>query len=96
VKLKQVHVVGLEAPETFINLGRGAPFAAAVNFGHQKHLVPITVPQGFPHPHFAFALVIVPTVIHERDAAVNGTADDFEAFALQHGVADVKTSQADG
>jgi len=96
VKLKQVHVVGLEASEAFINLGRGARFAATVDFGHQKHLIPIAIPQGLPHPHFAFALVIVPTVIHERDTAVDGTADDFEALALQHGVADVKPSQADG
>src|SRR5664280_2130685 len=95
VKLKQIHVVSLEALEAFLDLGRSARFAAAVDFGHQKHLVPITVPQGLPHPHFAFSLVVVPTVIHERDAAVDGTADDFEAFALLHGVADVKPSQAD-
>src|ERR1039457_4285556 len=66
VKLKQVHVVSLEAPEAFLDLGRGARFAAAVDFGHQKPLVAITVPQGLPHSHFAFALVIVPTVVHER------------------------------
>src|SRR5664279_2633412 len=96
VKLKQVHVVSLEALEAFLDLGRSARFAAAVDFGHQKHLVPIAVPQGLPHPHFAFSLMVVPTVIHERDAAVDGTADDFEAFALLHGVADVEPSQADG
>jgi hypothetical protein len=41
-------------------------------------------------------LLEVDSRLSVRVQSITATADDFEAFALQHGVADVKPSQAEG
>ena len=52
-----------------------ALLGAAVDLGHQKDLVAVVVLRQCPaHQFFAAAVVVVPTVVHEIDAAVDAGA----------------------
>src|SRR5205814_5703717 len=48
-----------------------------------------------PHSNFAAAVVIIPAVVHEVDAAIDGPANDADSLLLL-GHADMKSSQANG
>src|ERR1022692_1342246 len=80
--LHQIDVVCLEAFQTSFDLPLRNLFSAAINFCHQKYLLTISVFQGLTHPHFTLAFVVVPTVIHERNAAINGGAHQADALVL--------------
>ena len=51
-------------------------FSTTVNLGHQENSLAISVPQSLPHALLTGAIVIVPAVVHEVDAAINGGAND--------------------
>src|SRR6201999_636552 len=72
-------------------------FGAPVDFGHQENLVAITIAQRLAHAGFAgaIAIVVIPTVVHESQAAINGRAHDANAFRLILDLADVRAAQAD-
>src|SRR4051812_6072381 len=82
VELHEIDVVGLEALERFINLPGSRGFFTPVDLGHEKHFVAIAVAQPFPHAHFAAAVMIIPAIIHERDAAVDGRAEYSDALGF--------------
>ena len=63
-----------------VDLLGGGLFGAAVDLGHQEDLLAVAVAQGLAHADFADAVVIVPAVVHEGDAAVDGGADDLDAL----------------
>ena len=75
----------------------GSFFGAAIDFCHEKKFLAISIFQGFAHQDFALALVVVPTVVHERDAAIDGGANERDALFVGEAVfGDVKSSHADG
>ena len=71
-------------------------FGAAIDFGHEEDFVAIAVAERLAHADLAVAVVIVPAVVHEGDAAIDGGADDADAFWFVGWVADVKAAEADG
>ena len=58
----------------------GGRFGPAVDLGHQEHFLAVAVPQGLAHADLALAVVVVPAVVHEVDAVVDGGADDPDAL----------------
>ena len=95
VVLDQVNAVGLEATEGLFDLPSGFFFRTAVDLGHQEYLVPVAVAERFAHPGFAGAVIVVPAVIHEVDAALNRVANDADAQLFIHVLeAKVPASQA--
>ena len=57
---------------------------AAVDLGHQEHLVPIAVLEGLAHPDLALAVVVVPGVVQEVDPAIDRGVDDVDRQLLVH------------
>ena len=93
--LHQVDAVRLQALQAFVNLFGCELLRAPVNLRHQEHLVAVTIAQRFAHPDFAAAVVIIPAVVHEVDAAIDGAANDADAFPLVFGHAANFQSVAD-
>src|SRR4029453_12656700 len=67
-----------------------------VELRHQKHSLAVPVAQRVPHASLALAVVIIPAVVHEVDAAVDGASNDADAFGRVLGPADVVSAEADG
>jgi hypothetical protein len=95
VELQQVDHVGLQPPEGLVELLGGGLPGPAVDLGHQEDLLAVAVAQGLAHADFAAAVVIVPAVVHEGDAGVDGGADDLDAVLLVLLPADMVAAQAD-
>jgi hypothetical protein len=97
VELPEVEVVGLEAAEGFVELLQRGFFGAAVDFGHEENFFAVAVAKGFAHAGLAcaVAVVVIPTVVHEGEAAIDGGADDAEAFGFVFDFADVRAAEAD-
>src|SRR6185295_16372045 len=51
------------------------------DLGHQEHAIP-AVRERFAHDVFRRAVVVLPRVVHERDAGVDRRVRDADAFAL--------------
>ena len=81
--LPHVEVVGLEALEGFFELLHGDVFFAAVgaDLGHDDGLVAFAF-EGVPTTFFALAFVVLPGVIEEVDAVVEGLGDHVVDFVL--------------
>src|SRR5580704_17877380 len=73
--LHQIDVVCLKAFQTGFDLLLGNLFSAAINLCHEKNLLTISIFQGLSHPDFTLAFVIVPTVIHKCNAAIDSGTD---------------------
>src|SRR5439155_16083937 len=80
VKLQQIHMIGLQTAQRFIDLFGDGGTSAAIDLSHEKDPLPIAIAQGPAHPFFAAAIMIIPTVVHEIDAAINRLTDDQNAF----------------
>ncbi len=65
VELHQVHMVGLEPLQRFVDLPRRLVLGAPVDLGHQEDLVAIPARKRLAHAHFADSAVIVPAIVHE-------------------------------
>ena len=85
----------LEALERLVELGSRGLLGAPVDLRHQEGLLSIAVSQGLAHALFALAAVVVPTVVHERDARIERAADDADAVVLVGLLADVCSAEAD-
>jgi len=83
--LHEIDTVGLQPPQRFVELARGFDLRATVDLGHQEDLIAIPVEERPAHPRFGPALVIVPAVVEERDAAVDRRPDDSDAERLALG-----------
>jgi hypothetical protein len=70
-------------------------FRTAVKFRHQKDLLAVAVAQRFTHDDFTFAVMIIPAIVHEGDAVVDGSAHDTNAFVLVARITDVRTTEPD-
>ena len=95
VVLHEVEPVGLEAGKRFLDLAHGGLLGAAVDLGHLEHFIAVAVLQRLAGAQFAGAQVVVPGVVHERDAAVDGAAHQFDRFLLGGDLAEVESAHAD-
>ena len=94
--LDQIDVVGLQTFETGFQLALRNFFGAAVDLGHEKNLLPVSISQRVAHPDFAAAFVVIPTVVHKSDAAIDGGTNQANALVLgESGLRDVESPQAD-
>jgi hypothetical protein len=83
--LKQIDAIGLEALEGHVNLTRGQILSSRIDLGHQKHFIAIAAPrERVPHANLTAALVVIPGIVHEGDAAVNSRMNKAYAFAFRH------------
>jgi hypothetical protein len=84
VDLPEIQVIGLQAAQRLFQLFHGRARVAPVHAGlrHQKDLV-AAAGEGLAHPCFAHALVVVPGVVHERDAAVDSGMDEPSRLPLR-------------
>ena len=97
VVLDQVDAVGLQATQRLVDLPRGLFFRAAVDLGHQEDFAPVAVAECFAHADLAGAVVVVPAVVHEVDAAINRIANDTDTQRFIHLFeAEVPASKTDG
>ncbi len=76
-------MVGLEPLEGFLEHLHGDTLVAAVgaNLGHQHDAVALTLERG-AEPLFAGAIVIIPGIVEEVNAGIQGTIDDSFGLAL--------------
>src|SRR5688572_21974295 len=82
VMLHEVDAVGCQAPKGLAELSRRLGLGSTIDLGHQKDSVPVPIAKRFAHARFTRALVVVPAVIQEIDAAVDGSANDADARLL--------------
>src|SRR5215470_4551785 len=55
----------------------------------------IAILEGFAHANFALALVVIPGIVHEVDAAIDGRADQSNAVSFgQPGLANMKSAHS--
>src|SRR5579863_7427109 len=80
MKLDQVDAISLKSPQRFVDLSGRASFIPSIDFCHQKRLFAITIAQGLSDPNFARAIVVIPTVIEEIDAAIQSRPNNPDAF----------------
>ena len=87
-------MIGPETSKRVFELPHGDFRTASVraDFGHQEHLIP---PAGerLPHALFAEARVVVPGVVHERDAGIYGRVDESRGGSVGFLGADVPAAQ---
>ena len=68
----QVKMIGLQPLERLVELRLRNVLVPAIHLGHQEDLVAVSaLGQCFPHADLAVAFIVVPGVIHERDAAID-------------------------
>ena len=96
VELDEVDHVGLEAAERLLELLGVLGFGAAVELGHLEDLGAVAVAEGLAHADLGDAVVVVPAVVHEGDAAVDGGADELDGLFGGGLLADVEAAEADG
>ena len=80
MKLDQVDAISLKSPKRLVDLSGGGSFVASIDFRHQKCLFAITIAQSFSDPNLARAIVVIPTVVEEIDAAIQSRPDNPDAF----------------
>ncbi len=82
VDLHQIDVVRLQPLKRFVNLCGGGLPCTSVDLGHQKHFGTVAIAQGLAHPYFALTVMVIPAVIHEGDAEIDGRANQVDAVLL--------------
>jgi hypothetical protein len=88
-------VIGLQAPQRFLNLISGGLFFSFFNLRHEKSLLPVAIAQGLAHADFALPVVVVPRVVEEIDTTVERGANDADTFLLVLLHAEVVAAKAD-
>src|ERR1700690_213608 len=80
MELEQVNSIRLQPPQRFIELGYGGRFGSAIDLGHQKGLLAITIAQRLAHANFAVSAVVIPAVVEKIDAFVNPRPNNADAL----------------
>ncbi len=97
VMLNEVDAVCFEAGEAFVELTGSLFVGTAVYLGHQEGFLPVAIAQGLAHAGFAEAAVVIPTVVEEVHAAIEGSADEAQGERFVDVLeAEVPASEADG
>jgi len=94
VELHQVHIRRLQPFQGFIDLPSRRCLVPPIDLGHEKRLVPVPVLQSFAHADLTRPVVIIPTVIHEIDPAIQRRTDDLDAVGLKELSANMRPAQA--
>jgi hypothetical protein len=83
--LPEIEVVGAEAAEGLLELSHRRLRVATVraHFRHEKDALAPPLRQRFPHALLAFAVVVFPRVVHERDAGVDRLMDNASGLGLR-------------
>ena len=93
--LHQIHVIGLQALERFVDLLGSSLFGAAIDLGHEENLVPVPVAQRLAHADLASSVMVVPGVVHKSDSMIDRAPDDTNALLLVTGPPNVVSAKAD-
>jgi len=97
VELPEVDDVGLQAFEAVFEMLPGPLGVAGAVLGHEEDLLAFAVGlEGLAHDGLAAAVVVVPGVVEEVDAVVDGGVHDLDGFLLVLDGADVPAAQARG
>jgi hypothetical protein len=72
VKLPRVHMIDLKSLQGFVQLFERRAFGTPVKLGHHKDFLTIALP-GFTDTAFAFSLVVIPGIVREVDATIDGS-----------------------
>ena len=96
VDLPQVEVVGLQALQRLFELPQAHLLVAAVgaDLGHQEDLVAPPL-ESLAHPLLALAVVVLPGVVEEVHAGVDGLVNDGDGFLEGGSVAQAVAAHAD-
>src|SRR5580704_7722172 len=79
VMLNEIDAIGLQPLERLIELPDRFRVRPPVDLRHQKDLLPVAIPERLSHAGLARAAVVVPAVVQEVDATVDGRSYDAEA-----------------
>ncbi len=82
--LHQVDVISLEPHQRLFQLVARRGSRAPVDFGHQKGFLPVTTLESLAHPYFAGAIVVIPAVVEEIDAFVQGFSHNAEGLRFRN------------
>src|SRR5438132_4976616 len=97
VVLDEVDAIDPEPPERFFQLAGRLLLRTAIDLRHEKGLLAVAVAQGLSHADLARPFVVVPAVVEEVDAAVQGRAHDPDGQPLiDVAQAQMPTADADG
>src|ERR1700676_64120 len=80
MELKQVNSICLQPAQRFIELGCSSSLVPAVDLGHQKGFLAITVAQRLAHSNLALSAVIVPAVIEEIYSLIDSRPNNANAL----------------
>src|SRR5215211_4533894 len=94
--LDQVDMIGLQALKRFVQLFCRILLSAAVDLCHQESSLAVSVTKSFSHADFTRPLVVVPTIVHEVNAAIDCASNYAHTQLLVHRLeAEVPTSKTD-
>ena len=96
MELHEVDDAGAEPVQRLIDLQRGGFGVAAVDLGHEEDALPVAILESLAHADLAGPGVVIPAVVEEGDAAVDGGADEADALLGIGLLADVEAAEADG
>ena len=96
VVLDEVEMIRAEAGHGFLDLAHGGLLGAPVDFGHLENLVAaVVLLVSLARAEFAGAQVVVPGVVHEGDAVVDGSVDEPDGLGLGARLAEMEAAHAD-
>ena len=93
--LQQIDTVRLQSLERLVDLFRRGVLRAAVDLCHQEDLLAIPIAERLAHADLAAAVVVVPGVVHEGDAAVDRASDEADRCLIIFRLADVIPAETD-
>jgi hypothetical protein len=82
VVLHEIDAIGPQPVERLIELPRRFRIRSPVDLRHQKNPLPVAIAERVSHAGLARAVVVVPAVVQEVDAAIDGRSNDPEAELL--------------
>ena len=68
---------------------------AAVHLGHEQDLLPVAVAECLAHANLGQAVAVIPAVVHESDATIDGSAGETDALGSFLLAADVTAAETD-
>ena len=95
MELDEVDGIGAEAAEGLVELAGEASGGVAVRLGHEEDLLAVAVAESVAHALLGAAAVVVPGIVHEGDAAVDGDAHQAQGGCVVVNVAEVGSAEAD-
>src|SRR5438034_4490260 len=82
VMLHEIDAIGPQPLERLIELSHRFRVRSPVDLRNQKDLLPVAIPERLSPAGFACAVVVVPAVVQEVDATVDGRSNDPETEVL--------------